>query len=308
MTGGTKLVLCLLTAAIITMDSPLNAQPLAKHSVRPRVVPLWADAGAVSQVSSDEPAQTPHLLVYTPFAGRRQSDTTIVIIPGGGFFMLSPYEQLLGEYFRALGYAAVVVNYRITPHRYPAGFVDAARAVRMVRQYASDWGIPTRHLVVLGGSAGGFITALLATRPDVVRDPADDLAETVSARPDGIVLLYPVIDAVSQTRSEAIRSWLANDLELGRRLSPELHVTEATPPAILLHASDDTKIPVENSISYAKACWNAGVSAELHVFPRGGHGRTFGYDPLNTGRWRDVVQTWLEQHFPSIERVGVESK
>ena len=49
----------------------------------------------------------------------------------------------------------------------------------------------------------------------------------------------------------------------------------------------------ENSVDFARACWKAGVSTELHVFPQGGHGRTFAYDREASPRWREALQQWL---------------
>ena len=62
---------------------------------------------------------------------------------------------------------------------------------------------------------------------------------------------------------------------------------------MLIHAADDQVVKVENSIAFAQACWRAGVPAELHVFPHGGHGKAFAYDPEMSPRWRGSVQDWL---------------
>ena len=75
--------------------------------------------------------------------------------------------------------------------------------------------------------------------------------------------------------------------------APEKHVDRATPPAILFHAADDTNVIPDNSIDFARACWAVGVPAELHVFPHGGHGRTFAYDAEVSPRWREILQQWL---------------
>jgi acetyl esterase/lipase len=220
-----------------------------------------------------------------------------VILPGGGYGSLSPYERLYAEFFRSLGYGAAVVDYRVGPNPYPAAYADGLRALRLVRRHGAEWGLASRRIVLLGASAGGHLAALVATRPDFYRDPQDELAGQVSARPDGLILLYPVISAVAPYRHAASFShWFGPEASEALRsaVSPELHVTRDNPPAIIFHAADDPVVPVENSLVFARACWRAGVPAELHVFPRGGHGFRFAYDAEVSPRWRDLVRQWLE--------------
>ena len=236
----------------------------------------------------------PQLEIYRPFTPAQPANATIVILPGGGFRLLSPFEKVMAEHFRSLGYTAVVVTYRVQPHRYPAAVADALRALRLVRHHADAWRIPQR-IALLGGSAGGYLAAFVATRPEFYRDPADDLAGLVSARPDRLILLYPVISAASSYRIAAFDQWLGETAgeTLRDHLSLERHVTRDNPPAILFHAADDRTVVADHSIEFARACWKANVPAELHVFPRGGHGRVFAYDAEVSPRWRALLQQWL---------------
>jgi hypothetical protein len=141
--------------------------------------------------SSNNPAggPRPNLEIFYPLAAASVVPVTMVICPGGGYGGLSPYEREMAIYFRALGYTAVVVNYRVAPNRYPAPYADAARAIRLLRQHAGEWKIPAKKIALMGGSAGGHLAALVATRPNLYADPNDDLAATVSARPDRLILV-----------------------------------------------------------------------------------------------------------------------
>ncbi len=269
----------------------MSAQNPSLPPVEPQIVPLWPDG------SPNNPADAPRptLEIYRPFPPARTVDAMIVILPGGGYAILSPYEKLLGEYFRSLGYTAVVVNYRVKLHCYPAAYADALRAIRLVRQHAAEWGLPVKHLALYGGSAGGHLAALVATRPDYYRDPNDDLAGKVSARPDRLILFYPVISSVAPYRHGSFNNLFKAETpeDLREAVSPERHVTKDNPPVILFHAADDTNVVPDNSIDFARACWAAGVPAELHVFPRGGHGRAFAYDAEVSPRWREILRQWL---------------
>jgi acetyl esterase/lipase len=269
----------------------LHGQSAALPPVEPETIPLWPDGSPHNPPDGPRPT----LEIYRSFPPGKPAGATVMVIPGGGYGMLSPYERLLAEYFRSLGYDAVVVNYRVKPHRYPAALADALRAVRLIRHRGVEWGLHVRRLAVYGGSAGGHLAALVATRPDFHRDPDDDLGGKVSARPDRLILFYPVISAVAPYRHGSFNNWFDRVAPESIRdeVSPERHVTRDTPPVIVFHAADDTNVAADNSIDFARACWAAGVPAELHVFPRGGHGRAFAYDAEVSPRWREILQQWL---------------
>jgi acetyl esterase/lipase len=81
--------------------------------------------------------------------------------------------------------------------------------------------------------------------------------------------------------------------DLREAVSPERHVGADTPPAFIFHAADDPLVGVEQSLLFAQACWAVKVPTELHVFPRGGHGRLFAYAADVSPRWRALLQDWL---------------
>jgi dipeptidyl aminopeptidase/acylaminoacyl peptidase len=85
---------------------------------------------------------------------------------------------------------------------------------------------------------------------------------------------------------------LRPDAALVRKFSNELQVTAQTPPTFLMHAGDDKTVPVANSLHFYEALQANGVSAEMHIYPQGGHG--FGMNnPTTTDRWTDRLRSWL---------------
>ena len=141
--------IALRVSLLLTAATRLGA---ADMTIEPQVVELWPQ-GSVNSAGGARP----FLEIFRPFASQQSARATIIVIPGGGFAGLSPHERLSAEFFRSLGYAAVVLNYRVSPHRHPASFADAARAVRLVRSRAVEWGIPGAKVALFGGSAGGHL-------------------------------------------------------------------------------------------------------------------------------------------------------
>jgi acetyl esterase/lipase len=147
----------------------------------------------------------------------------------------------------------------------------------------------------MGFSAGGHLAATAATHFSIKADPTND--DTVSVRPDFAILVYPVISFDSTFGHKGSRNNLVganapkNVIDL---YSNELQVSSATPPAFLIHAGDDIKVPVENSIRFYQACIRNKVPAEMHIYPKGGHG--FGmYNRTTDDGWMERLRNWLSK-------------
>ena len=70
-------------------------------------------------------------------------------------------------------------------------------------------------------------------------------------------------------------------------------VKEDTPPAIIIHCTDDSLVPVQNSVNYYLALVEKGISASLHVYPKGNHGFAFGDRFQYKRQWTEEVEKWL---------------
>jgi acetyl esterase/lipase len=258
-------------------------------------LPLWkGEPPGRTDESGDE---TPRLTPYLDPAGAAEGARPCVIVaPGGGYTKRAPYEGgPVAEWLNGLGVAAVVLHYRVAPSRYPEPLLDGARAVRLVRARAADFGIDPDRIGMLGFSAGGHVAALTAVHATAGDPGAADPVERVSSRPDAIVLCYPVITFGSHRHQGCL------DNLLGRRATPELvahlsaekHVTADTPPAFLWHTSTDAAVPVLNSTLFAEALGRAGVPHELHVFREGKHGLGLASDVPGASQWTTLCATWL---------------
>ena len=123
--------------------------------------------------------------------------------------------------------------------------------------------------------------------------------DAVSARPDFVVLLYPVITMAEPHAHAGSRRALLGDhpsAELVARLSLENAVTAATSPAFIMHTAQDASVPIENSIVFYRALRAAGVPAEMHLYEAGAHGFGWQAGLGPTSEWPRRCEDWLRSH------------
>ncbi|MCI1187279.1 alpha/beta hydrolase [Hymenobacter sp. DH14] len=241
----------------------------------------------------------PTLTVFTPAPGTANG-TAVVICPGGGYARLAIDSEGydVAKHLNEMGVTAFVLKYRLPndqsqPDKSIAPLLDAQQALRFVRQQAAKYSLNPERIGLMGFSAGGHLAAWAGTS---FARPVGDSPGPESVRPAFLVLLYPVISFSDTLRHTGSRDNLLGknpSAELVRQYSNELHVTARTPPTFLVHAEDDKTVPVNNSIVFYQACLRHGVPAELHLYPRGGHG--FGLNNTTTpDRWTDRLRNWLD--------------
>ncbi len=263
----------------------------------PEGVPLWAAGapGALGTAAEDVPTLTTYLPKSNP------TKSAVVIAPGGGYTHLSMINEgsNIARWLNERGVAAFVLKYRLGPkYHNPIELGDAQRAIRTVRAEAEKLGIDPAHIGMWGSSAGGHLAASAATLFDKgPKADADDI-DKVSARPDFVVLEYPVITLKDPLAHKGSRRYLLGetpDPALVEAMSLENAVTAQTPPTFLYTTTDDKTVPVLNSVEFYTALVNAGVSAELHIFAHGPHGSGLALPYADLRVWPDLVATWMKR-------------
>lgn len=258
-------------------------------------VVLWPNGapGAVGKAPEDIPVVTPFFIPKEKATG-----ASIIVFPGGGYSHLSEIKEgsAVAEWLNSLGITAFVLRYRLgMRYRAPAQLQDAARALRIVRARAKEWNLDANRIGILGFSAGGHLAATLGTHFDVGKSDANDPIDRVSARPDLMVLVYPVITMGEFTHTGSKKYLLGDNPspDLVRNYSNELWVTKDTPPTFLVHSVADPGVPVANSLLFAEALRKAGVPFEMHLYEKGPHG--FGLAPNDPilSSWTGRCADWL---------------
>ena len=256
---------------------------------------LWEKGSRNDQPTKE--SDRPLMDVYYP-KNTTTPHAAILICPGGGYGMLAEDHEgkQLAEFFASHGLVSAVVLYRVSPHRFPAPYADACRAMRLLRQNAAKYHLDPARLGIMGFSAGGHLASTVATQPDLYRDPDDDLAAGVSARPDRAVLCYAVISMDDASAHQgSVKNLLGENPDPAKagQLSNYRRVTANTPPTFLWHTADDAAVPVQNSLLFAQACAEKKVPVALHIFPKGRHGVGMAPDDPTLRVWPQLLLTWL---------------
>jgi acetyl esterase/lipase len=306
----------ILVSACLCMNLAAQQKPAAKpfdmasaFPARMQSFPLYGD-GAIpnSKPAPNEETGTntawvqkvsrPTIEVYLP-ARMRATGVGVLIFPGGGYAGLT--YQLEGTqqaaFFIDHGIAAFVVKYRLPSDQTMVDksigpLQDAQQAIRFVREHAQGWNVDPARVGVIGFSAGGHVASTLATH---FNKAYIDNPDQVSLRPDFLILAYPVISmdaAITHMDSRKALLGTHPSDDLVRMFSNELQVSAETPPTLLLHASDDRLVDVDNSIRFYEALRHAGVSVEAHLFEQGQHG----FFLMPRDRWQSLILDWLQNN------------
>ena len=271
----------------------LFASPRSSRAQSPQ--PLWPSAAPFAKGAAD--TDIPTLTTYLPASNPTRS--AVLVAPGGGYLHLSMQKEGedVARWLNARGVAAFVLKYRLGPtYHHPAELADAQRAIRTVRARAAELGLDPGHIGMWGFSAGGHLTASAGTLYDTKAYPVADQIDHQSARPDFLILAYPVITMDPKYAHMGSRTALLGDSPspaLIALLSPEKHVTANTPPAFLFATTDDKTVPVMNSVLFYSALIANKIPAEMHLYEHGPHGVGLapGFPDLKS--WPDLLATWM---------------
>lgn len=260
------------------------------HAQQPLELKLWPegmpnDNGMTCQEENGVLyVAEPTLTVYPATEGNGMA---IVACPGGGYGKLAMDHEGkdMAAWFNNQGITYAVLKYRMPNGHKEVPLSDARQAMRILRHRAGEWQL--KRIGIMGFSAGGHLASTVATH-----------FEDEESHPDFQILFYPVISMDPEYTHRG-----THDNLLGKQpakeeeddFSNELHVDGNTPPAFILHSSDDRSVPVAHSLNYYMALLRHQVPAALHIYPIGGHG--WGYRDSFTYKreWTGELEKWLRE-------------
>jgi acetyl esterase/lipase len=221
----------------------------------------------------------------------------VVMIHGGGWEG-GDKREFYGHIpnYLAQGVACFPISYRLSGQaQYPACVDDCCAAVRWVRAHAADYQVDPDRIAVLGGSAGGHLSLMVATAPTADTDVDSHgkklkslvvAAAGLDGPMDMTVLATYQATTPEEQRNLAYAQAVAKKLLGGTpqeapdkyvAASPISRVTADTPPALLLYGTKDTLVPPAQQTAMADKLKAAGVSVEVVPLEGQNHGASGQY-------------------------------
>lgn len=238
------------------------------------------------------------------YAQRHGEDLTLSVIrpdepSGAGVLMMvsgswksdpDKFQPWMAASFLRQGLTVIAVSHLSQPKATIMEIVeDVNRAARFVRYHAEVYGIDPKRLGVIGGSSGGHLSLMLATRGGPGDPAAPDPVDREDSSVQAATVFYPVTDLLNLGPStqnlhdggppKSYRNSFgpdAADLEkwkvIGHGVSPIFHIHSKLPPIYIVHGSADTLVPLEQSERFQKQAAELGKSVELLIRPGKKHG------------------------------------
>jgi acetyl esterase/lipase len=248
---------------------------------------------AVSQI------QTPGLIIYRPAT---PNGLGLLVIPGGGYASEGGDRggREIAQHFAGLGITCFVLRYRLPgegwKNRSSVPLQDAQRAMRLIR--AGNYGVT--KLAAIGFSAGGHLSASLATRYGMPTYAPVDAADQKDDKPMVSAHMYPVITMGPGAHAGSRDKLLGDNpsADAVANWSLENHVgADAAPSFVCLAADDEIVPPFPNGITFFGKLRDAHVPSELHVFEQGGHGFSLHWTiGKPCAAWPELFLAWAATH------------
>ena len=264
----------LLVSSFLSAQHPIQVKLAEEKTVDEKpVIKGW--------INGDEYTEA----TLTIYPAKKPNGQAIVACPGGGYAGIATTHEGhdMAAWFNTQGITYAVLHYRMPYGKHEIPLSDAHQAIRYMRKNAEKWGI--EQLGIMGSSAGGHLASTAATH------------FTEETRPDFQILFYPVVTMTDYTHQGSKDNLLGKNPseELVELYSNELQVTEQTPPAFIMHSSNDDAVPVLNSINYYLALCKHGVWSSMHLYPIGGHGWGYNESFPYKAQWKNELEKWLRE-------------
>ncbi|MGH9345270.1 MAG: alpha/beta hydrolase fold domain-containing protein [Terriglobia bacterium] len=193
---------------------------------------------------------------------------------------------------------------------FPAQIHDGKCAIKWTRAHAKEFNIDPHRIAVMGGSASGYLAAMLAvTRPE---DGLEDKEcyPNFSSEVQAAYCQSGMYDFVyyeqhpgdgSVARQGLIRAFLGGSYtqipKVWRRASPVSYVRPGDPPFLLMHGIQDRRVPYVQMNHFARLLKKAAVPVEAISINHFVHGAIPGVMPQPSDNMLDqIIYRFFDQH------------
>lgn len=225
----------------------------------------------------------PTITVFLPDQSSAESMHAVIICPGGSYQYVATAKEgtVFAKFLASNGIVGIVLKYR-TPNGVPEiPFEDASRAIEIVHQNATAWGIDPTKIGIMGFSSGGHVAAITSVRGAI--------------RPAFSILFYPLISLQRELTHEMSCYNLIGDLSLRSQYSAELLVDQHTPPTLIFCTLDDFGVSITNTHLFTNTLLKNNIRCELVVYSKGGHGWGFSLHMADHEKMKHKLISWINE-------------
>ncbi len=245
-------------------------------------------------------------LTMDVFKPQEANGAGIIKIISGGW--RSNHKYINDGGWPAAGYTTFVVVHGTQPRFQVEEIVaDMHRAVRFIRAHASEYGVDPNKLGITGGSAGGHLSLMIATRGGPGNQLAPDPVDRLSSAVQAVACFFPPTDYLNWGNSgeSVVGTGLLKTFapafgpkcetpggqeQLGRELSPLYWIHDQQPPVYMVHGDADEQVPIYQAQAFKARCDEVGTPCELRIRSGAGHG---GWNEMSEDNARMIA--WFDQ-------------
>lgn len=269
-----------------------------------------------SQIQSRRSNRAMRMTLLVPRTAEKKP--AIIYFPGGGF-TTTDYEKFIEMRFALAkaGFVVAAAEYRVVPNKFPAILEDGKSAVRFLKAHADAYGIDASKIGVLGDSAGGYLSQMVAvTGNEKQFDKGDNLH--VDSTVQAAATLYGISDLrnIGAGFDEAIQkvhqspavteallvngvafneypgASILSDSDKALAASSLGHIKKNLPPFLIMHGTEDKLVsPVQSEQLYEALKQNGNRVTYVKV-EGAAHGDTVWFQkPII-----DKVVTWFKDN------------
>lgn len=243
----------------------------------------------------------------------------VVYVTGGGFINANKDNGIqLRMHLAEAGYVVASIQYRVAPTaRFPEPLEDVKSAIRYLKAHADQFGVDPERVGIIGGSAGGYLTAMAATTSGTTTfDKGENLqvGSGVKAAVDlfGLSDLTRIGDGYSNAVKEAHRSagatealWVNGSSVFGgkdggilanpdgaRKANPITYISKTSAPMLLMHGTKDTVVSPSQTDLLFQALQKNQIPSQRYLVEGAAHGGVY----WNQKEVLDIITSFFDSY------------
>lgn len=242
----------------------------------------------------------------------------IVFVTGGGFINANKDNEIqLRMHLAEAGYVVASIQYRVAPTaKFPQPLEDVKSAIRYLKAHADQYGIDADRVGIVGGSAGGYLTAMAGTTSGTTTfDKGNNLdkSSSVKAAVDlfGPSDLTRIGDDYSDEVKDAHKSagatealWVNGSPVFGGKdggiladkkaadaANPIHYISKTSAPMLLMHGTADTVVSPSQTDLLFQSLQQKGIPSKRYLVDGAAHGGIY----WNQKEVMDIITQFFDQ-------------